>query len=141
MAHTTPIHRITPFFLTTNTLCMPSDVKLFKKPASTGESIYHPRTESTLKHAPRCSLSAIREMCSVVSYQDNYMKGQAAVNTTRDYIRASVFFANTAIVLTTFIVGFAGVDIRSSNAGTNRPFFFVMPVFLNEHACRAIPLL
>lgn len=36
------------------------------------------------------------------------MKGQAAVNTTRDYIRAAVFFANTAILLTTFSVGYAG---------------------------------
>lgn len=42
------------------------------------------------------------------SLQDNYMKGQAAVNTTRDYIRAAVFFANTAILLTTFTVGYAG---------------------------------
>ncbi|CAB1102130.1 unnamed protein product [Ectocarpus sp. CCAP 1310/34] len=39
---------------------------------------------------------------------DNYMKGQAAVNTTRDYIRAALFFANTAILLTTFVVGYAG---------------------------------
>lgn len=38
----------------------------------------------------------------------NYMKGQAAVNTTRDYIRAAVFFANTAILLGTFSVGYAG---------------------------------
>ena len=36
------------------------------------------------------------------------MKGQAAVNTTRDYIRAAVFFANSAILLTTFSVGYAG---------------------------------
>lgn len=36
------------------------------------------------------------------------MKGQAAVNTTRDYIRAALFFANTAILLTTFAVGYAG---------------------------------
>eukprot|EP00904_Undaria_pinnatifida_P009174 jgi/Undpi1/5387/HiC_scaffold_2.g00668.m1 len=40
--------------------------------------------------------------------QDNFMKGQAAVNTTRDYIRAAVFFANSAILLTTFSVGYAG---------------------------------
>ncbi|CAN0283040.1 unnamed protein product [Ascophyllum nodosum] len=38
----------------------------------------------------------------------NYMTGQAAVNTTRDYIRAAVFFANTAILLATFTVGYAG---------------------------------
>ena len=36
------------------------------------------------------------------------MKGQAAVNTTRDYIRAAVFFANSAILLATFSVGYAG---------------------------------
>lgn len=41
-------------------------------------------------------------------WQDNFMKGQAAVNTTRDYIRAAVFFANSAILLTTFSVGYAG---------------------------------
>eukprot|EP00752_Nemacystus_decipiens_P017140 g15355.t1 len=40
--------------------------------------------------------------------KDNFMKGQAAVNTTRDYIRAALFFANTAILLTTFAVGYAG---------------------------------
>ncbi|CAM9697558.1 unnamed protein product [Pylaiella littoralis] len=39
---------------------------------------------------------------------DNFMKGQAAVNTTRDYVRAALFFANTAILLTTFVVGYAG---------------------------------
>lgn len=41
-------------------------------------------------------------------FQDNFMKGQAAVNTTRDYIRAALFFGNTAILLTTFAVGYAG---------------------------------
>lgn len=41
------------------------------------------------------------------------MKGQAAVNTTRDYIRAAVFFANTAILLTTFAVGYAGERLKN----------------------------
>lgn len=49
-------------------------------------------------------VSALR----AVLLQANYMKGQAAVNTTRDYIRAAVFFANSAILLTTFAVGYAG---------------------------------
>lgn len=47
--------------------------------------------------------------------QDNYMKGQAAVNTTRDYIRAAVFFANSAILLTTLSVGFTGVPLTSNS--------------------------
>lgn len=55
------------------------------------------------------ALSRLRTSNSRANHQDNYMKGQAAVNTTRDYIRAAVFFANSAILLTTFTVGFAGV--------------------------------
>ncbi|CAM9988763.1 unnamed protein product, partial [Choristocarpus tenellus] len=38
---------------------------------------------------------------------ENTLKGQQAVNTTRDYIRASVFFANTAILLSTFVASYA----------------------------------
>eukprot|EP01084_Bolivina_argentea_P251557 421943_1 len=34
----------------------------------------------------------------------NFMKGQAAVNTTRDYIRVTVFYAGTAILVATFAV-------------------------------------
>lgn len=37
--------------------------------------------------------------------EDNFMKGQAAVNTTRDYIRVTVFFASTAVLLATFSAG------------------------------------
>lgn len=36
------------------------------------------------------------------------MKGTAACNTTRDYIKSAVFMANTAITLATFAVGYAG---------------------------------
>lgn len=54
------------------------------------------------------------------------MKGQAAVNTTRDYIRAAVFFANTAILLTTFSVGFTGVTLASySITGYNVALVFL----------------
>lgn len=38
---------------------------------------------------------------------ENFLKGQQAVNTTRDYIRVAVFFANTAVVIATFVAGFA----------------------------------
>ena len=36
------------------------------------------------------------------------MKGSVPVNTTRDYLKTAVFFASSAITLTTFSVGFAG---------------------------------
>ncbi|CAM9742923.1 unnamed protein product [Ascophyllum nodosum] len=39
---------------------------------------------------------------------DNHMKGAVAVNTTRDYIKSAVFFANSSITLATFTVGYAG---------------------------------
>lgn len=40
--------------------------------------------------------------------KENYMKGTIAVNTTRDYLKSAVFFASSAITLTTFTVGYAG---------------------------------
>lgn len=40
------------------------------------------------------------------------MKGTAACNTTRDYIKSAVFMANTAITLATFTVGYAGQSVR-----------------------------
>ncbi|CAM9200362.1 unnamed protein product [Ectocarpus sp. 12 AP-2014] len=40
--------------------------------------------------------------------KDQFMKGTAACNTTRDYIKSAVFMANTAITLATFAVGYAG---------------------------------
>eukprot|EP00903_Cladosiphon_okamuranus_P006823 g6648.t1 len=51
--------------------------------------------------------------------KDNFMKGQAAVNTTRDYIRAALFFANTAILLTTFAVGYAGSRYADCSADSD----------------------
>ncbi|CAM9312411.1 unnamed protein product [Scytosiphon promiscuus] len=61
---------------------------------------------------------------------DNFMKGQAAVNTTRDYIRAALFFANTAILLTTFAAGYAGsryTDCSDDGAGcTANDWLFVI---------------
>lgn len=39
------------------------------------------------------------------------MKGTAACNTTRDYIKSAVFMANTAITLATFTVGYAGQSV------------------------------
>ncbi|CAM9717526.1 unnamed protein product [Ectocarpus fasciculatus] len=39
------------------------------------------------------------------------MKGTAACNTTRDYIKSAVFMANTAITLATFAVGYAAGSI------------------------------
>lgn len=59
---------------------------------------------------------------------DNYMKGQAAVNTTRDYIRAAVFFANTAILLTTFSVGFTGSTYSDclDNGCSNREWLLII---------------
>ncbi|CAM9697700.1 unnamed protein product [Pylaiella littoralis] len=40
--------------------------------------------------------------------KDQYMKGTAACNTTRDYIKSAAFMANIAITLATFTVGYAG---------------------------------
>ncbi|KAG5186726.1 hypothetical protein JKP88DRAFT_271858 [Tribonema minus] len=39
--------------------------------------------------------------------EENYLKGQQAVNTTRDYVRVSLFFGNTAILIANFAAGFA----------------------------------
>lgn len=41
------------------------------------------------------------------------MKGTIAVNTTRDYLKSAVFFASSAITLTTFTVGYAGEPKQS----------------------------
>lgn len=42
------------------------------------------------------------------------MGGPAAVNTTRDYIKSATFFANSAITLATFTVGYAGTQVVSA---------------------------
>lgn len=52
------------------------------------------------------------------SSQDNYMKGTVGCNTTRDYIKTAVFFTNTAIVLSIFIVGIAGGNPKLRYANT-----------------------
>lgn len=41
------------------------------------------------------------------------MKGTIAVNTTRDYLKSAVFFASSAITLTTFTVGYAGEEKKN----------------------------
>ena len=47
---------------------------------------------------------------------ENFLKGQQAVNTTRDYVRVSLFYGNTAILVATFAAGFAGNVYRDCSA-------------------------
>eukprot|EP00752_Nemacystus_decipiens_P004671 g4259.t1 len=61
--------------------------------------------------------------------KDQYMKGTAACNTTRDYIKSAVFMANTAITLATFTVGYAGsvyTNCSDDNDCTPADWFFVI---------------
>lgn len=80
-------------------------------------------TQGILFLPARCFLSRCACLCCCLAppfSKDNFMKGQAAVNTTRDYIRAALFFANSAILLTTFAVGYAGESERGME------FFFLL---------------
>ena len=49
--------------------------------------------------------------------QQNHMTGQAAVNTTRDYMRVVVFLAGNAIICASILAGIAlnKADTESSN--------------------------
>jgi hypothetical protein len=46
----------------------------------------------------------------------NHLTGQAAANTTRDYLRVLIFFAGNAILIATVLCGFASNASREPNS-------------------------
>jgi hypothetical protein len=60
----------------------------------------------TLGRAPHTAIIFFRQM-RAGWVEQNHLTGQAAVNTTRDYIRVVVFLAGNAIICASILAGFA----------------------------------